>query len=127
MPMLESEYQYYIVIQLQSFPMKVMHFTQFILATSEIGERIKEGTVTSAEVAEVLVRKMQHDLVGLQKSKMKHANRIKTSHKVANNQLDEKRDDRDTDENEIPSSYPQNKRKEIKYRNLKAASRLCRK
>ena len=124
--MLESEYQYYIVIQLQSFPMEVMHFTQFILATSE-WERIKEGTVTSAEVAEVLVRKMQHDLVGLQKSKMKHANRIKTSHKVANNQLDEKRDDRDTDENEIPSSYPQNKRKEIKYRNLKAASRLCRK
>ena len=70
MPMLESEYQYYIVIQLQSFPMEVMHFTQFILATSEIGERIKEGTVTSAEVAEVLVRKMKHDLDGLHKSKM---------------------------------------------------------
>jgi len=69
MPMLESEYQYYIVIQLQSFPMEVMHFTQFILATSE-WERIKEGTVTSAEVAEVLVRKMKHDLVGLHKSKM---------------------------------------------------------
>jgi hypothetical protein len=39
MLMLESVYQYYIVIQLQSFPMEVMHFTQFILAMYQRLER----------------------------------------------------------------------------------------
>jgi len=50
--------------------------------------------------------------------KDEHANLIKTSHKDANNQLDEKRDDRGTDVNDIPSSFPQKKRKERKYKKL---------
>ena len=78
--------------------------------------------MTSAEAAEVLVRNSDtgvvlYDLVGLQK--LKHANLIKTSHKDANNQLDEKKDDRETDNNEIPRRSPQKKRKERKCKKLK--------
>jgi chaperone BCS1 len=68
----------------------------------EIEKLIKEVTVTPAEVAEVLMRSddtdvVLHDLVDFLKSKMKDANEIKTKHKEANNQLDEKKVDEDSD------------------------------
>jgi chaperone BCS1 len=70
----------------------------------EIEKLIKEVTVTPAEVAEVLMRNddtdvVLHDLVEFLKSKMKDANEIKTEHKEANSQLDEKKDDKDNDKN----------------------------
>lgn len=65
----------------------------------EIEKLIKEVTVTPAEVAEVLMRNddtdvVLHDLVDFLKSKIKDANEIKTEHKEADNQLDEKKNDK---------------------------------
>lgn len=68
----------------------------------EIEKLIKEVKVTPAEVAEVLMRNddtdiVLHDLVDFLKSKMIEANEIKAEHKEANNHLDEKKDNRDSD------------------------------
>jgi chaperone BCS1 len=70
----------------------------------EIEKLIMEVTVTPAEVAEVLMRNddadvVLHDLVDFLKSKMKDANEIKTEHKEANKQLDEEKDDKDNEKN----------------------------
>jgi len=70
----------------------------------EIEQLIQEVMVSPAEVAEVLMRNddtdvVLHDLVEFLKSKMKDANEIKTEHKKANSQLDEKKDDKDNDKN----------------------------
>nr|CAB3464287.1 unnamed protein product [Digitaria exilis] len=68
----------------------------------EIEKLIKEVTMTPAEVAEILMRNDDadialHDLVDFLKSKMIEANEIKTEQEEANNQLDEKKDNRDSD------------------------------
>jgi len=68
----------------------------------EIEKLIKEVTVTPAEVAEVLMRNDDtdaalHDLVAYLKSKVIQTNEVKTEHKAANNQLNEKEDNRDSD------------------------------
>ena len=58
--------------------------------------------MTPAEVAEVLMRNDDtdaalHDLVAYLKSKVIQTNEVKTEHKAANNQLNEKEDNRDSD------------------------------
>ncbi|CAN6341025.1 unnamed protein product [Urochloa humidicola] len=71
----------------------------------EIEKLIKEVAVTPAEVAEVLMRNDDtdaalHDLVDFLKSKIiEAANEIKTEQKESNNQMDEKKDSRDSDKN----------------------------
>ncbi|GJM89906.1 hypothetical protein PR202_ga06132 [Eleusine coracana subsp. coracana] len=76
------------------------HSIDYHVTYPEIEELIKEIMVTPAEVAEVLMRNDDtdvalHELADLLKSKMKSADVIKTEDKDANNQLDEKQDDRD--------------------------------
>jgi chaperone BCS1 len=78
------------------------HSVEYHDTYPEIEKLIKEVMVTPAEVAEVLMRNddadvVLHDLVDFLKSKMKDANEIKAEHKEANNQLDEKKDDKDNE------------------------------
>ena len=80
------------------------HSVEYHDTNPEIEKLIKEVMVTPAEVAEVLMRNddadvVLHDLVDFLKSKMKDANEIKTEHKEANKQLDEEKDDKDNEKN----------------------------
>ncbi|CAL4895160.1 unnamed protein product [Urochloa decumbens] len=70
----------------------------------EIERLINKVAVTPAEVAEVLMRNDDtdaalHDLVDFLKSKIIKANEVKTEQNEANNQLDEKKDNKDSDKN----------------------------
>lgn len=68
----------------------------------KIEKLIKEMMVTPAEVAEVLMRNddtdvVLHDLIGFLKSRMKDVNEVKSEHKKVNNKMDEKKEDKDND------------------------------
>jgi mitochondrial chaperone BCS1 len=78
------------------------HYIEYHDTYPAIEKLIKEMVVTPAEVAEVLMRNddtdvVLHDLVGFLKSRMKDVNEVKTEHKKENNKMDEKKEDKDND------------------------------